>query len=79
MEDAQAEIAHQSHTWKNLEEIFRFSHDQPIQISIMMQHHALIEFFMSVASLSGRKYGVHKKVVYVHAATLKEAEYKLKL
>ena len=34
---------------------------------------------MSVASLSGRKYGVHKKVVYVHAATLKEAKYKLKL
>ena len=34
---------------------------------------------MSVASLSGRKYEVHKKVVYVHAATLKEAGYKLKL
>ena len=34
---------------------------------------------MSIASLSGRKYGVHRKVVYVHAATLKEAEYKLKL
>ena len=34
---------------------------------------------MSVASLSGKKYGVHKKVVYVYAATLKEAEYKLKL
>ena len=34
---------------------------------------------MLVASLSGRKYGVHKKVVYVHAATLKEGEYKLKL
>ena len=34
---------------------------------------------MSVMSLSGRKYGVHKKIVYVHAATLKEAEYKLKL
>ena len=34
---------------------------------------------MLVASLSGRKYGVHKKIVYVHAATLKEAKYKLKL
>ena len=34
---------------------------------------------MSVASLSGRKYGVHKKSMYVHVATLKEAEYKLKL
>ena len=34
---------------------------------------------MSVASLSGRKYGVHKKIVYVHAANLEEAEYKLKL
>ena len=34
---------------------------------------------MSVASLSGRKYGVHKKVVYVHAATLREAKYKVKL
>ena len=34
---------------------------------------------MSVASISGKKYGVHKKIVYVHAATLEEAEYKLKL
>ena len=34
---------------------------------------------MSIASLSRRKYGVHRKVVYVHAATLKKAEYKLKL
>ena len=34
---------------------------------------------MAVVSLSGRKYGVHTKVVYVHAATLQEAEYKLKL
>ena len=37
------------------------------------------QILMSVASLSGRKYGVYKKVVYVHAATLKEAKYKLKL
>ena len=35
--------------------------------------------FMLVSSLSGRKYGLHKQVMYVHAATLKEAEYKLKL
>ena len=34
---------------------------------------------MSVVSLSGRKYGVHKKIVCVHAAILKEAKYKLKL
>ena len=34
---------------------------------------------MSVASLLGKKYGVHKKIVYVHAATLEEAKYKLKL
>ena len=34
---------------------------------------------ISVASLSGRKYGVQKKVVYIHAGTLNEAEYKLKL
>ena len=34
---------------------------------------------MLVASLSGRKYGVDKKVVDVHTVTLKEAEYKLKL
>ena len=37
------------------------------------------KILMSVASLSGRKYGVHKKIIYVHAATLEEAEYKLKL
>ena len=34
---------------------------------------------ISVATLSGRKYGVHKNIAYVHAATLKEAEYKFKL
>ena len=34
---------------------------------------------MSATSLSGSKYGVHKKIVYVHAATLEEAKYKLKL
>ena len=34
---------------------------------------------MSVASLSGRKYGVHKKIVYVHAERLEVAKYKLKV
>ena len=34
---------------------------------------------MSVASISRKKYGVHRKIVYVYAATLEEAEYKLKL
>ena len=34
---------------------------------------------MSVASLSGRENGVHEKIVCVHAATLEEVEYKLKL
>ena len=34
---------------------------------------------MSVASLSERKYGGHKKIIYVHAATLEVAKYKLKL
>ena len=37
------------------------------------------QILMSIASLSGRKYRVHRKIVYVHAATLNEAEYKLKL
>ena len=32
---------------------------------------------MSVASLLKRKYGVHKKIAYVHAGTLKQAKYKL--
>ena len=31
------------------------------------------QILMSVTSLSGEKYGVHKKAVYVHVATLKEA------
>ena len=34
---------------------------------------------MSVTSLLGRKYGVYKKIVFVQAATLKEAKYKLNL
>jgi hypothetical protein len=32
----------------------------------------------SVASLAGRKYGIHKDIIFVHATTLKEAEFKLK-
>lgn len=37
------------------------------------------QILMSVASLSRKKYGVNKKIVYVNAATLKEAKCKLKL
>ena len=37
------------------------------------------QILMSVASLSRKKYGVHKKIVYVNAASLKEAKCKLKL
>ena len=37
------------------------------------------QILMSVVSISGRKYRGHKKIVYVHAATLEKAEYKLKL
>jgi hypothetical protein len=32
----------------------------------------------SIASLAGRKYGIHKDVIFVHAQTLEEAEFKLK-
>jgi hypothetical protein len=32
----------------------------------------------SVASLAGRKYGIHKDIIFVHAKTLEEAEFKLK-
>ena len=32
----------------------------------------------SVASLAGRKYGIHKNIIFVHAQTLEEAEFKLK-
>ena len=37
------------------------------------------QIIMSVASLSGQKYRVHKNIVYVHIVTLEEAKYKLKL
>ena len=37
------------------------------------------QIVMSVARLSGKNYGVHKKVGYVHATTLKKAKHKLKL
>jgi hypothetical protein len=32
----------------------------------------------AVASLAGRKYGIHKNVIFIHAQTLEEAEFKLK-
>ena len=32
----------------------------------------------ALASLAGKKYGVHKDVIFVHAKTLEEAEFKLK-
>jgi hypothetical protein len=32
----------------------------------------------SIASLAGRKYGIYKKIIFVHAQTLEEAEFKLK-
>ena len=32
----------------------------------------------AIASLSEKKYGVHKDVIFVHATTLEEAEFKLK-
>ena len=34
---------------------------------------------MSVASLSGIKYGVYKNIIYDHGATLEDAHYKLKI
>ena len=34
---------------------------------------------MLVASLSGRKYGVHKNIVYVYTVTLGKSKYKLKI
>jgi hypothetical protein len=32
----------------------------------------------AVANLAGRKYGIHKNVIFIHAQTLEEAEFKLK-
>ncbi|OEU15138.1 hypothetical protein FRACYDRAFT_239817 [Fragilariopsis cylindrus CCMP1102] len=34
---------------------------------------------MAIASLAGRKYGIHKDIIFIHAQTLEEAEFKLKL
>jgi hypothetical protein len=34
---------------------------------------------MPIASLAGRKFGIHKDVIFVHASTLEEAEFKLKI
>jgi hypothetical protein len=36
------------------------------------------QILCSIASLAGRKYGIHKDVIFVHAQTLEEAEFKLK-
>jgi hypothetical protein len=33
----------------------------------------------AVSSLAGRKYGIHKNVIFIHAKTLEEAEFKLKI
>jgi hypothetical protein len=33
----------------------------------------------SIASLAGRKYGIHKHIIFIHAQTLEEAEFKLKI
>ena len=32
----------------------------------------------SIASLAGRKYGIHRDIIFIHAQTLEEAEFKLK-
>jgi hypothetical protein len=34
---------------------------------------------MPIASLAGRKFGIHKDVIFVHATTLEEAEFKVKI
>jgi hypothetical protein len=34
---------------------------------------------MPIASLAGRKYGIHKDIIFIHAQTLEEAEFKLKM
>jgi hypothetical protein len=34
---------------------------------------------MPIASLAGRKFGIHKDVIFVHATTLEEAEFRLKI
>jgi hypothetical protein len=33
----------------------------------------------SIASIAGRKYGIHKDIIFIHAQTLEEAEFKLKI
>ena len=37
------------------------------------------QILCAIASLCGRKYGIHKDVVFVHAKMLEEAEFKLKI
>jgi hypothetical protein len=34
---------------------------------------------MPIASLAGRKYGIHKDIIFIHAQMLEEAEFKLKM
>ena len=34
---------------------------------------------MPIASLAGRSFGIHRNVIFVHTATLEEAEFKLKI
>ena len=34
---------------------------------------------MPITSLAGRSFGIHRNVIFVHMATLKEAEFKLKI
>ena len=34
---------------------------------------------MPIASLAGRSFGIHQNIIFVHAATLEEAEFKLKI
>jgi hypothetical protein len=36
------------------------------------------QILCSIASLAGRKYGIHKDIIFIHAQTLEEAEFKLK-
>jgi hypothetical protein len=34
---------------------------------------------MPIASLAGRKYRIHKDIIFIHVQTLEEAEFKLKM
>jgi hypothetical protein len=78
MVDSQEEIVHRSLTSKNYD--FDYS---------LLMRYSLANFdndatacydriLCSVASLAGRKYGIHKDIIFIHAQTLEEAEFKLK-